>query len=105
MTVGMDLVCSYAGGWYVPMLGGGYVGYSIYNHKDFRLLLQEQIHFVTSTSFTLQVEMHRFMVSALVVLFLAVASVHLLHTTRRPSFIGCVDSSECSEQQCCALGT
>ena len=28
MTVGMDLVCSYVGGWYVPTLGGGYVDYS-----------------------------------------------------------------------------
>lgn len=74
-------------------------------HNDLRFLLQEQIHVVTSTSFTLQVEMDQFKSSTLVVLFLAIASVNLLHTTRRPSFIGCVDSSECSEQQCCVLGT
>ncbi|KDR15950.1 astakine-like [Zootermopsis nevadensis] len=38
------------------------------------------------------------------VLLLAVASVDLRHIERRPSFIGCVDSSECSKEQCCVLG-
>lgn len=47
--------------------------------------------------------MDQLKIAAVAVLCLAATSVDV-HTIRRPSFIGCVDSSECNEEQCCVLG-
>jgi hypothetical protein len=48
--------------------------------------------------------MQRIGIAAVAMLCL-VAAPGDLHTIRRPSFIGCVDSSDCREEQCCVLGS
>ncbi|XP_069679675.1 astakine-like isoform X2 [Periplaneta americana] len=40
----------------------------------------------------------------LIAVVLLAASVHALPTTERPSFVGCTDTAECKDAQCCVLG-
>jgi hypothetical protein len=48
--------------------------------------------------------MKQLKVVAVALLLLSVTSVDL-HAIQRPSYIGCVDTSDCNEEQCCVLGT
>jgi hypothetical protein len=60
--------------------------------------------FVLTDVFHCSGTMYQLKIAAVTLLCLVATASVDLHIIRRPSFVGCVDSSECHEEQCCVLG-